>query len=52
MSNQDMITAIINAIQTDANVIILMRTMITNNIVNVPTPNLQAICAALGIPTS
>lgn len=52
MSNQDMINAILASIQTDANLFLLLRTMITNNIVIVPTAQLQAMCAVLGIPTS
>lgn len=47
-----MIAAIINSIQTDANLIILLRQAVTNNIGNVPTYQLQAICTLLGINTS
>lgn len=55
MTNQEMITAILQAIQTDANLMILLRRMVANNInVVVPadgsaSPQLQAICLALGI---
>lgn len=58
MSNQDMITAILNAIQTDANLLILMRLQVSRNIYNlVPldgstSPQLVAACQALGIATS
>lgn len=52
MSNQDMITAILTAIQTDSNLLLLLRLMIANNIGNVQTPQLQAMCTALGIATS
>lgn len=52
MTNQQMITAIISSIQTDENVIILMRLVITNNIGNLDILHLQAICQALGINTS
>lgn len=58
MSNQDMITAIINSIQTDANLLILLRLMFSHNIYNlVPadgstSPQLQAACQSLGIQTS
>lgn len=49
MDQQDMITAIINAIQTDANLIILMRGAVTNNIGNVSITQLQSIMTALGL---
>lgn len=52
MTNQQMITAILNAIQTEANLNTMLILMITNNIGNVSTAQLQAMCAALGIPTS
>lgn len=52
MSNQDMITAILTSIQTESNLVILLQAMIANNIGNVPPAQLQAMCAALGIPTS
>lgn len=58
MSNQDMITAILNSIQTDANLIILLRFMINRNIYNVVpvdgsiSPQLQMACQVLGIATS
>lgn len=52
MSNQDMIAAILSAIQTDDNLHKLLRAMIANNIGNVPTANLQAMCLVLGIATS
>lgn len=52
MTNQQMIAAILNSIQTESNLILLLQTMIANNISNVPTANLQAMCAVLGISTS
>lgn len=51
MTNQQMITAIVSSIQTDANVLLVMRAIITNNVPNVSTAQLQAICAVLGINT-
>lgn len=52
MSNQDMINAILASIQTESNLILLLQAMIANNIGNVSTQQLQAMCALLGIPTS
>lgn len=52
MTNQQMITAILNSVATDSNLIILLRLAVTTNIGNVSTAQLQAMCAALGIPTS
>lgn len=58
MSNQDMITAILAAIQQDANLLKLLRFTVTNNIGNVvppdnsPSPQLMAACQLLGIDTS
>lgn len=52
MTNAQMIAAIINSIQTDANLIILLRLVVTTNIPNVSTTQLQAACAVLGIQTS
>jgi len=52
MTNQQMIAAITSSIQTDANIIILIRALITNNLTVVSTLQLQAMCAALGITTS
>lgn len=49
MSDQDKINAIINAIQTDATLMSLIRLIITNNIVNIPGAQLTAMCDALGI---
>lgn len=49
MSQADMIAAIINAIQTDSNLLILLRGAVTNNIGNVPILQLQAIMTALGL---
>lgn len=51
MSDQDMIIAILNSIQIDTNLFMLLRAMIANNINNVPSANLQAMCALLGIST-
>lgn len=58
MSNQDMINAITNSIQTDANLLNLIRFLVSRNIYNVvpadgsTSPQLVAACQALGIPTS
>lgn len=52
MTNQQMITAIVSSIQTDANTVLLMRALITNNLSNVTTAQLINICAVLGISTS
>lgn len=57
MSNQDMITAITNSIQTDANLLILIRFLITGSLNDmVPpdgtqSPDLVNSCRVLGIPT-
>lgn len=45
-----MITSILNAIQTDSNLFLLLRTMIGNNIGNVTTQQLQAMMTVLGLP--
>lgn len=54
MSDQDMAQAIINAIQQDANLLIVMRAAITAALVagGQPTVKLQTICQALGISTT
>lgn len=52
MSDQDKINAIIQAIQTDSTLLALMKLMIANNIVNVPSLQLTNICNYLGINTS
>lgn len=52
MTDQDRINSILAAIQADAQLMLLLRTMITNNIVNVPTSNLIAMQMVLGLPTS
>lgn len=45
--------AIVAAIQSDAQLIILIRLSVTNSILNVvPTATLDAAMAALGLPTS
>lgn len=49
MTDQDKITAILNAIQDNNQLMLLLRTMISNNIVNVPSANLNAMCYVLGI---
>lgn len=55
MSNQDMITAILQAVQNDTKLMALLRIMIANNINNVVpndgslSPQLLAACQALGI---
>lgn len=52
MTNTQMIAAVLNSIQTDANLMTLLRLMVANNIVNVNTAQLQAMCNALGIVTT
>lgn len=58
MTNQQMIQAIIQSIQTDTNLLILIRVLVSNNIVNVVpadgslSPQLLAACQALGINSS
>lgn len=49
MSDADKITAILNAIQADAQLMLLLRTMIANNIGNVPSANLDAMMHVLGL---
>lgn len=49
MSDADKITAILTAIQTDSQLMLLLRTMIANNIVNVPSANLDAMMIVLGL---
>lgn len=51
MSDQDRVTAIINAIQTDANLIILIRALITNNLPNALTQQLINAQTVLELPT-
>lgn len=52
MTNQQMVAAILQSIQTESNLVLLLQAMIANNINNVPTAQLQAMCAVLGINTS
>lgn len=52
MTNQQMITEILNAIQTQNNLNTLLILMITNNIGNVSTLQLQAMCQVLNLPIS
>lgn len=52
MSDADKITAIINAIQTDTTLLVLLRLLITNNIGNAPSPQLEAVMQALQLPES
>lgn len=58
MTNQQMLQAIIQSIQTDSNLIILLRLVVTNNLPNVIpadgsiSPQLLAACNSLGIKTS
>lgn len=49
MSDSDKITAILTAIQTDATLLRLLRIMIANNIVNVPSAQLDSMMLALGL---
>lgn len=50
MTDTQKIQAILTAIQTDSQLMLLLRTMIANNIVNVPSANLDAMMAVLGLP--
>lgn len=52
MTDQQKIQAILQAIQTDSNLFTVMRAGIANNIGNLDTAHLDALCQALGIPTS
>lgn len=45
---QNQLTYIINQIQTDANLVALLRIAVTNNIGNVSDTQLQALYTALG----
>lgn len=49
MTQQQMIAAILQSIQTESNLVLLLQTMISNNIGNVPMANLQSMCTVLGI---
>lgn len=50
MTDQDMQTAIIQAIQTDPNLIILIRFALTNNIPNIETARLTIMMNILNLP--
>lgn len=58
MTNQQMIAAILQSIQTDSNLLILLRVIVANNISNVIpqdgslSPQLLIACQALSINTS
>lgn len=52
MTDAQKIQAILTAIQDTPTLLTLMRLMISNNIINVPSVQLTAMCTALGIPTS
>lgn len=52
MTDQQKIQAILQAIQTESQLVLLLQTMIANNIGNVPSAQLQAMCQVLGIQTS
>lgn len=58
MTEQEMIDAIVTSIQTDANLIILLRYMISSRLpafltmADDQTPRLQALCQSLGIDTT
>lgn len=49
MSDQDRVTAIINAIQTDETLLSVLRILVSNNLPNTSSDQLQALCLALGI---
>lgn len=50
MSDQDRITAILQAVQDDAKLIALLRISVNNNLPNVPSAQLRLIMSLLGIP--
>lgn len=52
MTDQQMMTAIINAIQTDSNLILLIRTGVIKAIMAADTQMLQNAMVALNLPTS
>lgn len=49
MTQQQMIAAVLAAIQSQDQLNLLLRTMIGNNIGNVPLYQLQMMCTVLGI---
>lgn len=49
MSDSDKITAILNAIQTDENLMVLLRLMINTNIGNASSAQLDGMMLALGL---
>lgn len=49
MTNQQMITAILSAIQTQSQLTLLLQAMIATNIGNVDVTKLQSMCTVLGI---
>jgi hypothetical protein len=52
MSQADMITAITNSIQTEANLILLLQSQIAASLSFMTQDQLQAICNVLNIDTS
>lgn len=52
MTDQEKITAIIQAIQIDNNIILILRQGITNQLSNMQSQQLQMIMTVLGLPTS
>ncbi len=53
MSDQDMITAITNSINTSqANLLIAIQVLFTASLASIPAEQLQNLCNALGIDTS
>lgn len=49
MSDQDRINAIVAAIANDSNLLIVLRALISNNLANAPTAQLQNIMNLLGL---
>lgn len=49
MSDQDMINAIVSSIQNDANMLILIRSLLTVAVDNMTSDQLRAACTTLGI---
>lgn len=49
MTDQDKIAAILASIQDDSQLLLLLRTMVATNIINVPSTSLDAMLHALGL---
>ncbi len=49
MTDQDMIAAIVSALQTQSNLLLLLTSQVTNSVQSMQTSQLQQICTILGI---